>query len=626
MIVVDSVFINKFGEGKYISKHIFNNIKNREIIPTSFDLDKYNDEVLNRELVIYKEYFDHMYDGIDDNIHLDDEQRKAILSDEDFSLIIAGAGTGKTTTMASKVKFLVDKRGILPEKIVVMSFTKKSTLELEKRICYDFNIPAKVTTFHSLGYMHIKKIFSNRKCYVIDKNIRNEIFLSYFKEKIFPFKDKVREINNIYFDVVRDNWIFTKYFRQNYEYYDDFDDYFEAYKNHKISEIPTYEKLNEVIRTKIDNSLNQEDVYTLKRELVKSRGEAVIANYLFCNSIDYKYEKVYEKLMDDNSIYRPDFTLELNGQYVYLEYFGFSSDDDIEDRKYRRIREMKEDYHRVHHNKFISITYDDDKSIVEQLKRSLIEFGFILKPLSSIKIYDAILSSNPLAELYKLGDFFYDNVDCIKSSSKRVDYGLVIKEFLSNFLGEEKEKLERQAFYIMDFYQYYQKCLYDNDEYGFDFSDLIYYANKYIHTIGNNSGLDFSYMIIDEYQDISQERYEFTKKIADKNHAKVVAVGDDWQSIYGFSGSKIDYIYNFSKYFKDSKLLKISSTYRNSQDLINYSGEFIMKNDTQIKKNLISNKSINNPIKFIMFDDYCDDMDGFVYGLDIEEDLAPARQ
>ena len=70
-----------------------------------------------------------MYKGIDDNIHLDEEQRRAILTDEDYSLIIAGAGTGKTTTMASKVKYLVDIKGIVPSKIAVMSFTKKATQE-----------------------------------------------------------------------------------------------------------------------------------------------------------------------------------------------------------------------------------------------------------------------------------------------------------------------------------------------------------------------------------------------------------------------------------------------------------------------------------------------------------------
>ena len=80
-----------------------------------FDLDKYNEEVLSEQLVKYKNYFDNMYKDIDPNIQLDEEQRRAILTDEDVSLIIAGAGTGKTTTMSSKVKYLVDIKKVKPE-------------------------------------------------------------------------------------------------------------------------------------------------------------------------------------------------------------------------------------------------------------------------------------------------------------------------------------------------------------------------------------------------------------------------------------------------------------------------------------------------------------------------------
>ena len=70
--------------------------------------------------------------------------------------------------------------------------------------------------------------------------------------------------------------------------------------------------------------------------------------------------------------------------------------------------------------------------------------------------------------------------------------------------------------------------IFGTNEYGFDFSDMIYYANKYINTVNSNSTLNFKYIIIDEYQDISQDRYELTKNISSINGAKVVAVGDDW--------------------------------------------------------------------------------------------------
>lgn len=598
---MEEQFINKLSNKEYISKHLYNSVKNSEIIPDSFDLEKYNNEVLNQYLIKYKEYFDNMYIDIDSKIFLDTEQRKAILSDEDFLLIIAGAGTGKTTTMASKVKYLVDKKHVSPEKILVMSFTKKSTLELEKRICYDFNIPAKVTTFHSLGYMHIREIFSDRKCYIVDTNIRRKIFYNYFKEYIFPYKDKVKEFIDVYTPCIN-SWLFGKHFMNNYAYYGSFEEYFKAYKEFKIKEFKSDEELAEAIKDKIDNSLNQENILTIKEELVKSKGEAIIANFLFCNGIDYEYEKIYENLMDEHKVYKPDFTLKLHGQNVYIEYFGFSDLNQINNEKYQRQKELKESYHLKHHNKFISISYAKAEDITNYLTQELQKMGFVFRPLSNRQIYDAMLSSNPLSQIYHLAEFFYNMIDIIKTSPKRETYYDIINGYISNLQKEDQKEAIQQIYYIIDFYKYYQKNLYGYRDYGFDFSDLIFYANKYISTIGSNNNLNFEYIIIDEYQDISQERYEFTKNIAMKNHAKIVAVGDDWQAIYGFSGSRIDYTYNFQKYFKDSKLLKISNTYRNSQNLIDYSGKFIMRNETQIEKDLYSNKNLSNPIRFEVFD------------------------
>lgn len=158
------LFLYKLNNMQYISLFLFNNIKENysEIIPTNFDLNIYNENILNKEYYKYKEYFDNMYNEIDPNIHLDDEQIKAILADEDYSLILAGAGTGKTTTMASKVKYLVDIKGINPNKILVISYTKKATEELIRRINIDFEIPAKISTFHSIGYEYIRNYFKTK--------------------------------------------------------------------------------------------------------------------------------------------------------------------------------------------------------------------------------------------------------------------------------------------------------------------------------------------------------------------------------------------------------------------------------------------------------------------------------
>ena len=594
-------FLSKLNNNEYIPLTLFNSIKisYNELIPKEFDIERYNNRVLEKEYIRYKDYFDSMYNGVDPNIKLDKDQIKAILADEDYSLIIAGAGTGKTTTMASKVKYLVDIKKVAPSKILVMSYTKKATEELEKRITLDFGIPARVTTFHSLGMMYIREIFKNNKCNVVDDNKRDEIFLKYFKENIFPYKEKVKEIIECFNTEDSTENVIGKHFTQNYEYFSTYDRYFNYYKKCKLKEV---KDLRKEIYDRINNRLNNEIPISIKNEFMKSKGEALIANFLFCNNIEYSYEHVYRELMNDNRVYKPDFTLELAGDKVYIEYFGLSNYNKSTLNRYDKIRKMKEDYHREHHTKFIALDYDKNESILKKLKTELLKMGFTLKPKSNEEIFYALLGSNQLTPINKFKDLVYDCIDTIKSYPNRSEYKNIVNSYI-NTLKEDKESKNIQFKYINDFYKYYQNSIFGTNEYGFDFSDMIYYANKYINTVNSNGTLNFKYIIIDEYQDISQDRYELTKSISNINGAKVVAVGDDWQSIFAFAGSKIQYIYNFQKYFNGAKLFKINRTYRNSQELINYSGEFIMKNNKQIKKGLVSNKSIKNPIKFVPFDD-----------------------
>ena len=587
-------FLDKLKNQEYISKVLYLKVlnTNKEVIPNHFDLDKYNNDVLEKLYLKYKDYFENMYKGIDDNICLDKEQIKAILADEDYSLIIAGAGSGKTTTMASKVKYLVDIKKIDPSKIIVMSYTKKATEELEKRIVYDFKIPARVTTFHSLGLMYTRTIFKNHKCYVVDDHKRQQIFLKYFKEYLFKDKNKIKEIITLFDpDYVMRKWVFGRFFRDNYDKYPTFDEYFNAYKEFKLSEV---KDLDETIHDIIDHDLNQESIHTIKGELVRSKGEAIIANFLYTNNIEYDYEKIYPHLMNERKTYRPDFTLNLAGEDIYIEYFGLNN------KKYKEIQRLKEQYHKEHHNKFISLEYSEPKTLINDLKNELIKMGFKLKPKTQKEIYFALLDRYPSSQFFPFENLMYEVIDAIKSHEDRKDYREKIIKFIKNQDIEYQDIYLKQLKYINDFYVYYQKCLFGSVEYGFDFSDMIYYANKYIHSIHHNDQVD--YLIIDEYQDISKERYIFAKNILNKSNAKIVAVGDDWQSIFSFAGSKIEYIYNFLRYFPGAKLLKISQTYRNSQELIKYCGEFIMKNNTQIKKELISQKDLSDPIKFVLFE------------------------
>ncbi len=113
--------------------------------------------------------------------------------------------------------------------------------------------------------------------------------------------------------------------------------------------------------------------------------------------------------------------------------------------------------------------------------------------------------------------------------------------------------------------------------------------------------LPYKYIIIDEFQDTSLLRFNLIKSIVDNYHTKLCVVGDDYQSIYRFQGCDLDLFINFKDYYEDTKVFYLNKTFRNSQELIDVAGSFINKNDKQIKKNLVSDIHLNNPINIVYY-------------------------
>jgi DNA helicase-4 len=137
-----------------------------------------------------------------------------------------------------------------------------------------------------------------------------------------------------------------------------------------------------------------------------------------------------------------------------------------------------------------------------------------------------------------------------------------------------------------------------------DFADMINISTKNLDELkSKNIRLPYKYIIIDEFQDIAKQRFNLTKKLSEVTNAKVVAVGDDWQSIYAFAGSDVTLFTRFLELMGSGKEMLITHTYRNSQELIDVAGGFVQKNTAQIKKRLISPKHLVNPICIDVYND-----------------------
>lgn len=168
------------------------------------------------------------------------------------------------------------------------------------------------------------------------------------------------------------------------------------------------------------------------------------------------------------------------------------------------------------------------------------------------------------------------------------------KEKLTKLFSYQNKNQIALIYSIICFYEYKKK-----EEHILDFDDLIKIATKIIKNNGKIT--NYKEIIIDEFQDTSLLRLQFIKELVEKTNANLTVVGDDFQSIYKFSGCNLNIFLDFASIFPNAKTFKIQTTYRNCQELISTAGAFIMKNNKQLKKELISQKRITNPIIFVKY-------------------------
>lgn len=550
---------------KYYDFHYIDNID--EFIKTSND----------------KYIYDNLHDNIFDNVNgksLDKEQRISILSDEKSALTIAGAGSGKTLTICGKVKFLIEKLGISPDDILLLSYSKKSADDLAEKVMH-INDNLTVNTFHKLG-LDILKDVENKK-YVVEEQF-NAIIEKYFREEIASRANMMHKVLNYIALYMSPNNHNKKY-----------DNDGEMYQDLKRQDFKTLKELS--------NNIDKKE--TIKKEVVKSFEEMAIANFYFINGIDYIYEQPYKVDVSttDRRQYTPDFYL--NKYNIYHEHFGI----DINGKANQYTAEVAREYEagivwkrNVHaaNNSICIETYSyefQNDTVFQKLKKTLSDKGVELKPLSTKQIF------NSLKSIYE-GKSFKSFINLIKSflslyKSRYSDDSyfdkLKQRKFTNNY---EKTRTSYFLDIVKDVYQYYMSTIRLNDK--IDFDDMILQSSK---VISKSDKFKYKYIIVDEFQDISYSRMIFLKKIIENGNAKLYAVGDDWQAIYRFTGCDLNIFTHFDDYFGYSKKSYITSTYRNSQELQDIAGPFIKKNPEQFDKIIKSNKHLAKPINIMYYTD-----------------------
>ncbi len=553
-------------------------------------IEEHNGKFLNIHLKEEKEYLDQILKEIDPVISLDEEQRKVILSDEDYTLVVAGAGAGKTTTLAGKVKYLVEKKQINPKEILVISFTNKAVNELKEKINNELGIDCPITTFHATGYAILKKTDLEKK--VINDGFLYNIVNDYIKNKIVVkpiLVEKLIEFFGNYFDLPYEGKDINLFFN------------FIASKDYSTLK----SNIGEYNQTIMDYRTGKKQ--TLNNEIVRSIEEVQIANFLYLNGIPYEYEPIYPyHILKSKKPYTPDFKIRQGNKEVYLEHFGITEDghhtfySEQELETYKKNIKDKIELHKKHKTKLIYTfsAYKDGRDYLKHLEEELLNCGFELQKVGAKEVFLKLVTREEnkyIAKFVKLMCTFLINF-------KTNGYTLHDLENMQRN-ANVRSKLFFDIF--KECYLEYQRALSEND--ALDFQDMINDSARILKEKQiKKETLDFKYIIVDEYQDISRQRFNLTKELLKLCDAKIIAVGDDWQSIFAFSGSDISLFTKFTESFPSAKVLKITKTYRNAQEIIDIAGNFIQKNKSQIQKTLLSPKTITKPVIISTYNDQVD--------------------
>lgn len=435
------------------------------------------------------------------------EQRLSVVVDEDATLVLAGAGSGKTSVITAKAAYLV-KAGIRkPGEVLLLAFAKNAAEEMSERVEARSGVPIVARTFHAIAYDIIGNVEGSKPA-LADHATDDMAFTNLIKQIL---KDLVLQRTDVSEAIIR--W-FAHFLVEPKTEWD--------------------------FKTKHDfySHMENQDLRTLQGEKVKSYEELQIANWLYENGVEYEYEPVYEHkiAVTGRRDYQPDFRLIESG--VCIEHFGVRrqkmADGSerlvtapfVDRHEYLAGMEWKRQVHAEHGTTLIE-TYSYERQegrLLSGLAEKLAPY-VTLNPRPVNTIYDRIVELKQVDDFSKLlGTFLrkfksggYSLQGC-ETKSDQMKLGKRARAFLDVFAPVFEEYQKRLAGRI-------------------DFEDMILRAAHYAETGRYES--PFRHILVDEFQDISQSRARLVKALKSQHpDVRVFAVGDDWQSISVSPGPK----------------------------------------------------------------------------------------
>lgn len=498
-------------------------------------------------------------------------QSRSIISDEESTLVVAGAGSGKTSTIIGRIYYLVYVKMIPPKNILVITYTKSASEELKKRLSQIQNI--EVRTIHSLGrkiLLQNSKLNTNNKKYSSTNYIlKNDKEFSKFLSaslKRYAEKDDGEKLNKYFLNHLRP---FKSRLDLSFKKFEDYVEY-----------------------SKLAGSFK-----TLKKEFVKSYEELEIANFLAFNGIQYKYEQSYKYNtvgQDDNGLwrgqYKPDFYLP--DYDLYIEHYALNKDNTPPKWfavGYFEGVQWKRKLHQQYNTKCIeTFSYEKiENNLLVNLALRLKNEGVVFKKQNKEDLLKVFNETRKVTFFDKLMQSFIAHYKSNELNIAELRKRTITRGLLDVF------RLNAFIDIFEHVYSEYQNLILKDEH---DFIDMVIESRKILSK--QTHYLNYQHIIIDEFQDISTSTLNLISAVRHKTKSsKIFAVGDDWQSIFKFLGGNVEYFINFKDYFGNLDQIQLEETFRFHQYLADAANTFITQNPDQLRKTIKSILKPNPEIK-----------------------------
>lgn len=505
-------------------------------------------EQLNRQLL--QQHIDLPLFGTLESTPLTEEQRHAVICFDSKLMLVAAAGSGKTATMVAKAAYAITMGIVRPEEILMLAFNADAATELQERLDKRLAHLAGADqvacrTFHSFGLSVIGEATGAKP--------RPAAWLEGGQD-VAKVVELMNELSNT-----------DSKFRLTL----------------MLVRTVFAEPLGKMPGAGAAPEENPEGYLTSRGEMVKSREEQLIADWLFFNGVNYQYEASYKVATADaqHSQYHPDFYYpEID---LYHEHFALDAagNPPRHFKDYAAGVAWKRALHQEHQTQLVETTSYTLRTGegLQALEQALVSRGVKLQTdPSRVPPGRPPLDNEALARIIRnLMQHAKGNQlepDELTARAAKIDplRGPLIVSLYSKILRRWEEELAATN--------------------AVDFDDMINMAIE--HAEAGQYRSPYKLVIADEYQDASVARARLLRAITARPDTFLCVVGDDWQSINRFAGADSGVMRTFKDFYGSATILQLTRTFRCPEQICTVSSDFVQQNPLQLPKPVTTTSTV----------------------------------